>query len=60
MIDTHAIAQGGALPEEANEPDIAHLPRLTFVPHRKNFGRMRLLLDAINAAETEAAPASSQ
>ena len=53
MIDTHAITQGGALPDEANEPDIAHLPRLTFVPHRRNFGRMRLLLDAVNAAETE-------
>ena len=36
-----------------NEPDIAHLPRLICTPHRRNFGRMRLLLDAVNAAELE-------
>jgi uncharacterized protein (TIGR00730 family) len=47
------IEQTDALPEEANEPDLAALPRLVLTPHRKNFGRMRLLIDAINISETE-------
>jgi uncharacterized protein (TIGR00730 family) len=45
------FVQSGALPEEQNEPDLAHLPRLVFTPHRRNFGRIRKLLDAINEAE---------
>jgi len=47
------IVQGEALPEEKNEPDLADLARLIFTPHRRNFGRLRLLIDAINAAEPE-------
>lgn len=46
------VAQGVALPEERNEPDLADLPRLIFTPKRKNFGRFRKLIDAVNAAET--------
>ncbi len=30
---------------------------LIFTPHRRNFGRMRLLIDAINGSETEPTPA---
>jgi uncharacterized protein (TIGR00730 family) len=45
--------QRDALPEESNEPDIAHLPRLVFTPHRKNFGRLRKLIDAVNASDPE-------
>ena len=47
------IVQSTALPEEQNEPEIAALPRLVLAPKRKNFGRIRQLIDAINAAETE-------
>ena len=47
------IVQTTALPEEHNEPEIAALPRLVLAPKRKNFGRIRQLIDAINAAETE-------
>ncbi len=50
------IEQGVALPEEANEPELVLLPRLILTPNRKNFGRMRLLIDAINSAETETEP----
>ncbi len=53
MFDASKIEQGSPLPEEQNEPEIAHLPRLVFTPHRKNFGRMRRLIDAINLAELE-------
>lgn len=47
------MEQTHALPEEANEPELVELPRLVLTPHRKNFGRMRLLIDAINRSETE-------
>lgn len=40
--------QSGALPEESGEPDIAHLPRLVFQPRRRNFGRLRQVIDAVN------------
>ena len=42
----------GALPEEADEVEIAGLPRLVFVAKRNNFGRMRQLIDRINGANT--------
>ncbi len=51
VISTGAIVQTTALPEEANEPEIADLPRLVFTPHRRNFGRIRSLIDGINLAE---------
>jgi uncharacterized protein (TIGR00730 family) len=47
------IEQRGALAEEQNEADLAHLPRLVMVPHRKNFGRLRTLIDMINTSEVE-------
>jgi uncharacterized protein (TIGR00730 family) len=37
-----------ALPEEANEPEIRELPRLLMHFNRRNFGRLRQLIDAIN------------
>ncbi len=46
------IVQGEPLPQERNQPEIAHLPRLIFSPHRHEFGRYRQLIDAINLAET--------
>jgi uncharacterized protein (TIGR00730 family) len=45
--------QRDALPEEQNEPDLADLPRLVFTPHRRNFGRLRKVIDAINDAAVE-------
>jgi hypothetical protein len=47
------IVQGGPLPEERNQPELAVLPRLIFTPQRHEFGRYRQLIDAINLAETE-------
>jgi len=43
------IVQTGALPEEAGEPETAQLPRLVFTFARRQFGRLRMLIDAINA-----------
>jgi uncharacterized protein (TIGR00730 family) len=39
-----------AFPEEGDEPEIAHLPRLVLDFSRKNYGRLRQLIDAINTA----------
>jgi uncharacterized protein (TIGR00730 family) len=47
------IVQSSALPEEKNEPEMADLPRLVLLPHRRNFGRFRRLIDAMNLAETQ-------
>ncbi len=48
LIATGHIVQREALPEEADNKDIAHLPRLVLVPHKREFGLLRLLLNAIN------------
>ncbi len=53
LLGDSTFTQSAALPEEQNEPDLAALPRLIFTPRRKNFGRFRLVIDAINAAATE-------
>ena len=52
LIAAGEIVASGPVPEEANQPEIAHLPRLVLTPHRHNFGRLRLLIDAINRAPT--------
>jgi hypothetical protein len=52
LLDGGEIVQTSALPQENNEPEIAHLPRLVLTPFRRKFGRLRQFLDAINLAET--------
>ncbi len=42
----------GTLPEEREEHGIAHLPRLIFRFNRRDFGRLRQLIDVLNAADT--------
>jgi uncharacterized protein (TIGR00730 family) len=53
LLGSGSFTQCGALPEEQNEPELADVPRLVFLPVYKNFGRFRLVIDAINIAETE-------
>jgi hypothetical protein len=48
IISEGGLQQTDALPAEANEPTLAHLPRLKFRFDRHNHGRLRLLIDAIN------------
>jgi len=55
LLATDRIVQCEALPEEADETKIADLPRLVLTPHKRDFGMIRLLLDAINECETEGA-----
>jgi hypothetical protein len=40
---------GDALPEEHDDPDLADLPRLIFQFNRRNYGRLRQLIDCINS-----------
>jgi len=42
------IAASGALEAEAEDADVCHLPRLVIDFNRKNFGRLRSLIDSIN------------
>lgn len=50
LLSRGKIQQTGALPEEADEPEIAHLPRLVFHSARRHFGRLRILIDEVNDA----------
>ncbi len=47
------IVQTTALPEEADETALADLARIVLVPDKHDFGTIRLLIDALNDAETE-------
>ncbi len=44
-----SIEQIEAMPEESNEPELAHLPRLRLLFDRKQLGCFRQMIDAINA-----------
>lgn len=54
ILQGSKVEQRDALPEEHNEPDLLKLPRLVMVPHKKNFGRLRKFIDAVNCSELEA------
>jgi hypothetical protein len=43
------ITQSGPLAQEAEEPEIEHLPRLLVDFNRRDFGRLKSLIDAVNA-----------
>ncbi len=43
-----AIELSGPLPAEDDEPELAHLPRLVMDFNRRDFGRLRSLIDVIN------------
>ena len=45
------LEQRSALPEEANEEGILHLPRLVGAFSNRSFGRLRQFIDAINGGE---------
>ncbi|OIP60947.1 MAG: TIGR00730 family Rossman fold protein [Nitrospirae bacterium CG_4_9_14_3_um_filter_53_35] len=42
------LSLSGPLPAEADEPEIAHLPRLVVDFNRKDFSRLRSLIDVVN------------
>ncbi|MEW6117755.1 MAG: TIGR00730 family Rossman fold protein [Nitrospirota bacterium] len=44
-----SIALSGPLTAEADEPELAHLPRLIIDFNKRDFGRLRKLIDAVNS-----------
>jgi uncharacterized protein (TIGR00730 family) len=48
LLDTGAFEQRAAFPDEAEEPELADLPRLACRYHRRSAGRLRQLIDRIN------------
>ncbi|HVS39155.1 MAG TPA: LOG family protein [Gemmataceae bacterium] len=48
IVRTGTFEVGPALPAEANDPQLAQLPRLRFRFDRHNMGRLRMLIDLIN------------
>jgi uncharacterized protein (TIGR00730 family) len=51
IVVAGTIEQTEALPEEAKDTHIATLPRLRFRFDRRNLGRLRQMIDAINQAD---------
>jgi uncharacterized protein (TIGR00730 family) len=49
LIPEGGISLSGPLPAEADEPEIAGLPRLIVDFDRKNFGRLRRFIDTLNS-----------
>lgn len=48
IVQDGRIDKTGALPEEANEPELLHKPRIVFEYNHKSSGRTRQLIDKIN------------
>ncbi len=48
LLDAGTFEQRAAFPDEADEPELADLPRLTCRYHRRSAGRLRQLIDRIN------------
>jgi len=56
LLNGGDIFDSEALPEEADEPIISHLPRLVIDFNRREYGRLRQFIDSINAVELEQCP----
>jgi uncharacterized protein (TIGR00730 family) len=54
LFEAAPIRVSAAHKREKDEPELFRLPRLVATPHRRNFGRLRALIDAVNEAETVA------
>jgi uncharacterized protein (TIGR00730 family) len=42
------IERASMFPDESNEPELAHLPRLAMAFNRRSFGRLRRMIDLLN------------
>ncbi|MDQ8188822.1 LOG family protein [Roseibacillus persicicus] len=50
IVKSGSMELCGSLPDEEDEPELLGLPRLVFRHRRGSFGRLRLLINAINEA----------
>ncbi|RIK84049.1 MAG: TIGR00730 family Rossman fold protein [Planctomycetota bacterium] len=53
VLQEGQFTQRGALSDEKDEPELAELPRLVFHFNRRSLGRLRQLINAINAGAVE-------
>lgn len=51
LLASGHIVQREALPEEADDRASIYLPRLVLIPHKREFGMLRLLINAINDSQ---------
>jgi hypothetical protein len=51
------IESSAALPDEDDEPELLHMPRLVFSFNRRNLGRLRQLIDCVNGGKVPASKA---
>jgi hypothetical protein len=59
LLSEGHITQREALPEEADDRELSHLPRLVLIPHKREFGLLRILINAINDSATLTAVADA-
>jgi hypothetical protein len=52
VLAAERIEQTGALEEESEDHHLHQMPRIVLVPHKRDFGKIRLLLNAINELPT--------
>lgn len=52
LLVSGRIVQAAPLPEERDDHHLALLPRIVLTPQKRDFGSIRLLIDAINTSET--------
>jgi uncharacterized protein (TIGR00730 family) len=48
LLASGSFRQGGPLPEEADDPEVAGLPRIVFHFNSSSFGRLRQMIDFLN------------
>jgi hypothetical protein len=48
LLAAPRIEQTSALEEEIDDTHLHHMPRIVLTPHKRDFGKIRLLLNAIN------------
>ncbi len=53
IVVSGKIAETPPLPGEEDDPDLLGLPRISFHFNRRNFGRLRQMIDMINAIDSE-------
>ena len=56
IITEGTVRATEALPEEADDPNTLHLPRIMMRFNRADFPRLRQMIDVIDAAEINSAP----
>jgi hypothetical protein len=53
LLSEGRFTLSGPLAEERDEPQLAALPRLVFQSSRRNYGRLRCLIDCLNRGRVE-------